>query len=235
MHLLPTLNIRRLYDSFDSPLLSLDCGEKCRVHNPNNKPFCCDICHAIPAVYIQEWEYLPENTDLWHVWRGDECPGDDTDPGKLRAETPDHMLLLACNGPAYCQREFRAISCRQFPFFPYITSELRFLGLAYDWEFEPTCWVISNLEQVSDDFRKEFVRTFDRLFSQWDEEFEGYIFRSEDMREYFAGQKRNIPILLRGGGYVLVDPISERTRRISPGELEKFGPYAAGSEPAKTD
>ena len=48
------------------------------------------------------------------------------------------MLLLACQGPAHCQRPFRALSCRQFPFFPYITADDRFIGLAYEWEFEPS-------------------------------------------------------------------------------------------------
>lgn len=212
-----------MYDRFHEPVTSFDCGTKCSIHNPSGKPFCCDICHAIPAAYLQEWDYLRASTDLWHVWRGDECLEDTTDPDSLRADTPDHMLLLACKGPTHCLREYRAVSCRQFPFFPYITSSLRFLGLAYEWEFEPTCWVISNLDQVTDTFRREFVRTFDRLFSQWDEEFEGYIFRSEDMRKHFSEHKRRIPLLLRGGGYILIDPESEEYESVNPGELEKFG------------
>ena len=52
--------------------------------------------------------------------------------------------MLACLGPAHCQRPFRAVSCRQFPFFPYISSSLRFIGLAHEWEFENTCWVMQS-------------------------------------------------------------------------------------------
>src|SRR5512139_3717464 len=74
------LDIRQLYDYFDAPMVPLDCGTKCAVHNPSGKPFCCDICHAVPATYRQEWDYLQQNTDLWHAWRGDECPTDTTDP-----------------------------------------------------------------------------------------------------------------------------------------------------------
>ena len=70
----PALNVRCLYDRFNAPLMDMDCGARCAPHNPSGKPFCCDICHAVPAAYHPEWEYLSASTDLWHAWRGDECP-----------------------------------------------------------------------------------------------------------------------------------------------------------------
>jgi hypothetical protein len=212
---LPHLNWRQLYDGFDAPMTPFDCGQKCAPHNPNRIPFCCDICHAVPAAYHSEWEYLQVNTDLWHAWRGDECPQDPGDPADLRAETPDHMLLLACKGPAHCQREYRAVSCRQFPFFPYITSRDRFIGLAYEWEFEATCWVIHNLETVTQAYRREFVDTYDRLFAQSEDYFDGYAQLSAEMRQHFAERKRRIPVLHRNGGYYLLSPGSERLRRVA--------------------
>src|SRR6266498_4106312 len=119
--------IRTLYDGFDSPIASLDCGTKCAPHNPSGKPFCCDICHAVPAAYQDEWGYLQKNTNLWHEWHGNECEsGAEDEHEKLLAETPDNMILLACLGPTLCQRPFRALSCRHFPVFPYITSYYRF-------------------------------------------------------------------------------------------------------------
>jgi hypothetical protein len=154
----PTLNIRRMHDHFNSPVTTVDCGKMCAPHNPNGKPFCCDICHAVPAAYRIEWHYLQSSTDLWHVWRGDECLQETSDPQVLLAETPAHMLLLACKGPAQCQRPYRAMSCRQFPFFPYITAGDRFIGLAYEWACEPTCWVISHLEKVTPVYRHRQLR-----------------------------------------------------------------------------
>ncbi|MBE0695777.1 MAG: hypothetical protein IH586_02535, partial [Anaerolineaceae bacterium] len=135
---LPRIDVHRVYEQFNEPVTGVDCGKMCAPHNPTGKPFCCDICQAVPAVYRQEWAFLRQNTDLWHAWRGDECTQEATSPNILRAETPENMLLLACKGPAHCQREYRALSCRQFPFFPFITSDYRFIGLAYDWSFEPT-------------------------------------------------------------------------------------------------
>ena len=130
-------DIHSLYDGFNSPIADLDCGRKSAPHNPSGKPFCCDIRHAVPAAYKSEWKYLEPNTDLWHKWRGDECGETAPEEGRrLKDETPRNMILLACPGPDRCQRDFRALSCRQFPFFPYVTSGHRFVGLGYEWQFE---------------------------------------------------------------------------------------------------
>jgi hypothetical protein len=224
-HHIPRINYARLYEDFDDPVVPLDCGEKCAPHNPNGKPFCCDICHAVPSAYHQEWEYLQPRTDLWHPWRGDECASHPEDPANLETETPDSMILLACLGPAHCQREYRALSCRQFPFYPYITEDFAFIGLTYNWELEDTCWVISNLSQVMDEYRQEFVQLYDDLFSAWMQEMESYAIRSEQMRDQFLAQKRSIPILHRDGGYYLLRPINERMRPVDPDRLPKYGFY----------
>ncbi len=221
----PQLNILSLYDRFRVPVTALDCGLKCAPHNPSGKPFCCDICQAVPAVYDQEWEFLRQNTDLWHAWRGNECNEEPVNPAVLQAETPEHMLLAACRGPAQCQREYRAISCRQFPFFPYISSDDRFIGLAYEWAFEPVCWVISNLGAVTQAYRREFIQGYDEILALWPDDHESYTNLSEDMRQHFASQKRRIPILHRNGGSYLLSPTSERLRRVDPDRFPRFGPY----------
>ena len=222
---IPQIDIRRFYNGFDVPVVPLDCGEKCAPQNSSRKPFCCDICHAVPSAYHQEWAYLQTRTDLWHPWRGDECESDPEDPARLKGETPDSMILVACLGPDHCQRQYRTISCRQFPFFPYITDDYAFIGLTYNWELEDLCWVISNLGQVTDTYRKEFIQSYDELFSLWMDEMESYAIRSEQMRAHFMTQKRSIPILHRDGGFYLLRPISERLRRIDPDRLPKYGVY----------
>ena len=218
-------NISQLYDRFDSPITEFDCGLKCAPYNANGIPVCFDICQAVPVAYHQEWDYLQQNTDLWHVWRGDECLQEPCNPADLRSEVPDHMLMLACQGPAHCQREFRTFSCRQFPFFPYITSDDRFLGLAYTWDFESTCWIISHLEAVTDRYRQEFILLYDQVLAQWDDDFESYANLSAEMREHFAAKKRRIPLLHRNNGYYLISQLSERLRRVPAGTFRRFGPF----------
>jgi len=200
----------------------------CAPHNPSGKPFCCDICHAIPAAYSSEWKSLRASTDLWHVWRGDECAKDDESASRrarVASETPEGMLLLACLGPDACQRENRLLSCRQFPFYPYITSNYRFIGLTYDWGFEPFCWVVSNLGGVSEAYRKEFVQAYDRLFALFQGEFESYHLRSEEMRIHFAARRRRIPLMHRDGDFRLISPVKERAYRVDANKLPCFGPY----------
>ena len=219
-------DIRALYDGFHSPIAELDCGRKCAPHNPSGKPFCCDICQSVPAAYTSEWNYLKHSTGLWHEWRGDECT--ETSPKdvrRLKADTPKNMVLLACLGPSLCQRDFRALSCRQFPFFPYVTSDYRFIGLAYEWQFESVCWVTSNLAGVTQRYREEFFRTYDKLFALFQEEFEHYAYHSEDMRAEFMKRKRRFPLLHRNGGYYLVSAGSERLERVEPDHLPRFGVY----------
>jgi hypothetical protein len=237
-------DIRSIYDEFNSPIAELDCGKKCAPQNPSGKPFCCDICHAVPAAYKSEWNYLEQSTDLWHTlpgtarqgkcatgasaveWRGNEC--EDTNSkelAQLRADTPKNMVLLACLGPSQCQRDFRALSCRQFPFFPYVTSGYRFIGLAYEWEFESKCWVISNLSSVTWKYRDEFIRTYDQLFAYFQEEFEQYAYHSERLRAHFMKQKRRFPLLHRDGASCLVSPVSERSQRVTADSLPSFGVY----------
>lgn len=222
---MPKLDIRRFYDHFDAPVAALDCGSMCAPHNPSGKPFCCDICRAVPAAYHSEWDYLQQHTDLWHAWRGDECDEEPVDPSILKEDTPEHMRLLACKGPAFCEREYRSSSCRQFPFFPYITADDRFIGLAYDWDFKPYCWVISNLGAVTDQYRREFIHTYDELFALWPHEYESYAYLSEDMRDHFIQAKRRIPILHRNGGCYLLSPRDERLRKVTPEQFPKFPPY----------
>jgi hypothetical protein len=224
--MLPHINVRSLYDNFNAPIAELDCGAKCAPHNPNQTPFCCDICEAVPAAYQQEWAYLEPRTELWHRWRGDECAQNPEDPTRLAADTPSSMLLLACQGAPHCQREFRALSCRQFPFFPFVTEDYTFLGLAYDWEFEDKCWVVSHLDQVSTTYRQEFIETFDEFFNLWPQEMENYAQRSADMRAHFLASRRHIPIVFREGGYFLLDPEGERLEPVDPAKLPKFEPYA---------
>ena len=224
----PRLNVRALYDAFAAPLCEVDCGQMCAPHNPAGVPFCCDICQAVPAAYQQEWEYLRSRSDLWHMWRGDECPSDTTDLDELRADTPENMLLLACKGAPECQREFRALSCRQFPFFPYVTSLGDFIGLAYDWTFEETCWVLSHLDAVTESYRAEFVATYDALFIRVPDDLEAYGLYSEQMRIFFTEHNRCIPILHREGGVFLLNPGSEHLQLAEFADLVRFGPYQDG-------
>lgn len=209
----PNLAFPQLYARFNAPIAGFDCGQLCAPNNPSGKPFCCDICQAVPAAYWQEWEYLREHTDLWHRWQPEECGLPAYDPDAEIDGLPENMLLLACQGPDRCQRNFRALSCRQFPFFPFVSEDYRFIGLACYWEYEKFCWVIQHLEAVSDAYRREFVAAFDELFNRWPDELNSYAELSLELCEVFQARRRRVPILHRNGGFYLLSPASQRLRR----------------------
>jgi hypothetical protein len=210
-----------LYSSFHAPITSIDCGSKCAPYNENGIPFCCDIDHIVPTAYLAEWEYLQTSTDLWRLWHS----GDTTITSELFAGTPEGQELVACKGYQYCQRECRTLSCRSFPFFPYINSQGEFLGLSFYWEYRDRCWVISNLHIVSQIFIDQFVQTYERLFKIFPEDKENFSGFSSGMRNLFARSKRSIPLLHGNGFGYKISPWSERMRRFPKQEFPKFSIY----------
>ena len=221
----PKIDFLEQYQKFNAEITNIDCGLKCSVYNPSGKPYCCDICEAIPVAYDQEWNYLKKNTNLWHEWNGTDCSATPEEIKEIEDGIPKNQILVACKGPNFCQREFRAISCRQFPFFPYISTDYRFIGMVYEWHFESKCWVINNLNLVSDQYRSEFVLFYDELFSIWPEEMNSYANLSGLLRDAFSRLKRRMPVLHRNGGYYLMSPQSEKLYRVNPLNFRKHGVY----------
>ncbi len=221
--------IRQLYAEFNAPVAEFDCGKKCAPHNESGKPFCCDICHAVPTLYQSEWQYVTANTDLWFEWKAESCTDTPEEAAaevkRLADETPETMKLVECLGPSLCQRNFRGLTCRQFPFFPYIDSQGEILGLSYYWEYEEVCWVMSNLQVVTTEYMQQFLRTFEKVFERMPQEYENYRVHSEVMRDEFNEQRRAIPLLHRNGYAYKISTHNERMRRVPVDSFPKFGPY----------
>jgi hypothetical protein len=213
---------KSIYEGFSAPIHELDCGHKCAPHNDWGIPFCCDIGHAVPTAYTAEWQYLVANTELWHLWNSENT--DDKD--NLEDKTPDDQVLISCLGHQCCQRDFRSITCRAFPFFPYMTSKGELIGLSYYWIYEERCWVISHLEQVTDQYRAQFIMTYDSIVERNPKEFENFRYHAQVMRKIFAEKKRAIPLLHRNGRAYKISPHSERLRRVDIASFSKYGPYA---------
>ena len=213
--------IATLYSHFNSPITDIDCGNRCAHYNEKAIPFCCDTKHAVPTAYLVEWEYLISNTDLWHEWMAD----DPAETARLRKQTPDHQTLIECLGHKFCQREYRSFVCRSFPFFPYITSQFKFIGFTYYWEFEDRCWVISNLNKISETYRSELINCYEKLFELLPSEQMNFHHHSSIMRSKFIKKRRVIPLLHRNNKNYKISPKSERMRLLSLADLPKFGPY----------
>jgi hypothetical protein len=210
-----------LYAQFRSPIAELDCGRKCAPYNEKGVPFCCDTKQTVPTASHEEWQYLQANTNLWHLYQA----RSNQETKRLRSMLPEGHQLIACQGHEHCQRDFRSITCRAFPFFPYITGGNQFIGLSYYWEYEDRCWVISNLDVLQLEYRQEFIAAYEVIFEQLPGEWESFRYQSEVMRNVFAQKRRSIPLLHRNGGNYKVCPTSGKLRRLSVGKYPKFGVY----------
>jgi hypothetical protein len=134
-------------------------------------------------------------------------------------------MAVECKGARHCERDNRSLACRAFPFFPYIDRDKKFFGLAYYWDFEDRCWVISNLGAVERGFVDEFTAAFDYLFAQDPEEFDSFREEAITMRRIYSRRRRPIPLIGRDGGWFKELPMG---RGIRPARLEEFlkhGPY----------
>jgi hypothetical protein len=212
---------KELYSVFDSPVSVLDCGRECAPYNEYGIPFCCDTFHTVPTAYEDEWEYLASKTDLWHLWE----PDDPEHYKLLKTVTPEGHVLIECLGHEKCQRNFRSITCRAFPFAPYISSSGVYLGISYYWQYEDRCWVISNLDQVTRIFRDECIRAYEWIFNTYPREWDIFKYHSELLRREFGQSNRAIPLLHRNGYAYKITPHNERMRRVDVRSFLKHGPY----------
>jgi hypothetical protein len=203
-----------VYAGFNAPVSQrYDCGQYCAPHN-NGQPVCCTTQYAIPVATIEEWNYLKVRTDLWHPYK----PHDKAEQ-KVKEDLPHYCKMIECKGAQSCEREHRTLSCRAFPFFPYVTKNYEFVGLAYYWTFEEKCWVINNLQIVEKSFVDEFVSTFDHLFGKVEGELETFRDHSASMRRVFSRRGTTIPLIGRDGNYYEVIP---KTGEIQPAKIETF-------------
>lgn len=213
------LQWHEIYAGFEAPVSRFDCGRRCAPHN-GGVPVCCSTRHAVPIVYVDEWKHLEQRTDLWHLFRPYHAPTRAMD----EELTPD-VRLIECKGVQHCQREYRSLSCRAFPFFPYLTRDEEFIGLSYYWTFEKLCWVISNLQIVTREYLLQFVTTYDLLLQNRPEERQSYREHSAKMRRVFSRWKRSIPLLHRDGGFYWITPGTGQLTPTLPGEFPRHGPY----------
>ncbi|NQS91801.1 MAG: hypothetical protein HQ574_05270 [Chloroflexi bacterium] len=214
------VSFRSLYQGFSLPLTRIDCGKKCGPFNDYGVPVCCDIQLLVPAAYDLEWRYLQDETDLWQLWVDPEQNKND-----LQNQVQVGQVLLACQGHQHCQRDYRTLTCRAFPFYPYLDSRGLFSGLAYYQEFREQCWIISNLDQVTQEYKNEFQTTFEKIFQLDPDSRENYQSYSQYVREEAALKGEKIILLDFSEGIFQVDPESEKLQKVDFDELDSFGPF----------
>lgn len=211
---------KQIYDGFQAPISRFDCGQKCAPLN-NGEPVCCSTKDAVPVVDRAEWKLLKTRTKMWREWVPTDAPG-----RALAADLEPLCLGIECNGAQHCERDNRSMSCRTFPFFPYVTREGEFVGLAYFWAFEHLCWVVNNLQIVDREYVRQFIDNYDKLFAADKDEFEGNKDQSAAARRVFTRWNRIIPLIGRDYEFYAVEPRTHVVRRAALSEFKRTEPYA---------
>jgi len=214
-------NFQHVYDRFQASISRYDCGKKCAPLN-GGSPVCCSTDAAVPIAHKSEWKLLKSRTDLWHRFKPYDAVTRD-----IVADASDECTAIECKGARFCERDNRTIACRAFPFYPYITREGDFIGLACFWEFEDRCWVISNFSTVNRSFVREFVAAHEYLFEQDPQEKEYASNQSLSARRVFSRWKRVIPLIGRDGGYLKELPHGGGIVKARLSEFPAHGPYVS--------
>lgn len=216
-----------IYERFEAPVAKYNCGLKCGALN-NGTPICCDTDYAVPVLQLHELKCLKGRSDLWRRTK----PRDKTTKA-IADGLADDYVTAACRGAKFCERENRSLACRAFPFFPYVTKENDFIGLSYYWDYESTCWMISNLALVEKDYVDQFVDVFDLLFEEDADEKEAFRDHSAYMRRVFSRWKRPIPLIGRDGRWRKILPKGAGIVHAEPGDFPAHGPYVSEEAYAK--
>jgi len=214
-----------LYQVFSRPLSEIDCGEKCGPFNEYGVPVCCDINLIVPSAYKEEWNFLKDNTVLWQPWSSSDFIDAD-----LEDNIQEGQVLLKCLGYQHCQRPFRTMTCRAFPFFPYFDSRGNFNGLVYFQEYRELCWIISNLSVVTAAYKADFQKAFAMLFEQYPESRQSYSQFSSYVREESVRSGDKIILLDFEDNVFLLDPDSEVLEQVDFSDLESFSPFSITKE-----
>jgi hypothetical protein len=209
----------RIYGMFEAPIARFDCARHCAPLN-GGEPICCSTKHAVPVVDRAEWRLLKRRTDLWRLHRPRDREG-----RRVVAELDKSCLAIECKGARYCERDNRSLACRAFPFFAYIDAKGEFIGLSIHWTFADRCWVISNLEIVDPEFRRQFVAAYEFLFKVDPGELEVHKQHSANQRRVFSRQRRPIPLIDREGRFFKILPHGGGMQTCQPSALPKYGPY----------
>ena len=133
----------------------------------------------------------PLKKDCGQVCGGECCKGDDEtgmllfpfEESSLTVTEKDGVRLAVCNGR--CNRAERPLSCRIFPFFPYVTPDGK-IKVIPDVRGINVCPLISNFKDVK----------FDRGFLWRVKKVGRLLYADEECRKFLVDISREIDILL---------------------------------------
>lgn len=132
-----------------APMISFDCGRFCVKANRGG-PLCCDQKKFIPLLFKAEYRLLKERGQLWT-----RMPVITKAEKKLVEDICDYNVFCLCQGVKSCRRSLRSLSCRAFPFEPFVNADGKVIGIVFQYEKKEKCPLIGMPESV---FNPRYIR-----------------------------------------------------------------------------
>ncbi|UCE20472.1 MAG: hypothetical protein JSV84_09095 [Gemmatimonadota bacterium] len=182
-----------IYRNYESTPVRFDCGKLCAPEN-GGIPYCCDTGWLIPVMYKWEFSYLLKHTDLWVRFK----PKTKHEKNIIE-ETDKNTVFGQCLGHKGCDRKYRSVSCRIFPFEPYLDLEGKFLGMVYSYRLGNKCPLVDKPKLVSKKFISDQTKMWTYIFERDSAERQVYREQSIQVRRYLSRKKKPIYIFTPEG------------------------------------
>jgi hypothetical protein len=182
--------IHELYDLLSVPMIDFDCGALCAPTN-DGVPACCDIEHAVPMLYRDEYRWLRKKSTFWKRYprRGAE------DREYAESMEDEFRVLAVCPGAKRCDRAQRSLVCRTFPFEPFVDGRGRMLGLTYNTEAGRSCPLTSRGESSYNPRYLKNCRMFwETVLEIFPDERNMYIEESRRRKRLWRRRGRAVPL-----------------------------------------
>jgi len=182
-------NWAALYRRFTAPMCSFDCGSLCAEDN-GGIPACCNNDACAPIIYRDELRWLRSRTNVWR-----KRPARTDEDRREDAGIEKYIVYATCRGVTQCSRTYRSLTCRFFPFEPYIERSGRFAGLTYVYRCADTCPIIrDDVHQVHQRYVNQSIRVWEAVFDAYPSEHELYQDESRKLRRSFTRKLRPIRV-----------------------------------------
>jgi hypothetical protein len=119
-------------------------------------------------------------------------------------------VFAVCKGHLQCERDNRSLSCRTFPFEPYLDHDDAFVGIVLSRDFAGLCPLITGDHAFRPDFIAQCCAMWREMFAADADERAFYAGCSRTLRRQYGRDGSPIPVFHEGG--ITAFPTSRRRR-----------------------
>ena len=149
--------LKQLYRLLSVRMTDFDCGKHCAPQN-SGVPYCCDKGKVTPVLFKDEYQWHRQRGGFWR-----KMPVKTKSDRKLVEESCSYNVFAVCPGVQNCRRTSRSLTCRLFPFEPFLDSTGYVKGLVYQDGDNRSC---SLMEKPQHMYNQLYIRNAIRVWQE---------------------------------------------------------------------